>query len=300
MVFTKYSYYKESEKILGNTFGMLVLQDFEAITPNLLARTIETVEGGGLVVLLLKTMTSLKQLYTMTMVRAELVTLPLNAYIEQDTHARYRTSSHHDVVARFNERFILSLGSCDDCLILDDELNVLPISRGKDITAIEEECGKGKEQSQLKELQETLADTKPVSDLIKLAKTVDQAQAILTFVDAIAEKTLSSTVTLTAGRGRGKSAALGLAIAAALAHGYSNIFVTSPSPENLKTLFEFVFKGMDALGYEEHLDYDISQSTNPDFNKAIVRVNVFRQHRQTIQVFSLRNKQSTILFTISS
>ncbi|KAH8977238.1 DUF699-domain-containing protein [Lactarius akahatsu] len=263
----RYTYYKESEKILGNTFGMLVLQDFEAITPNLLARTIETVEGGGLVVLLLKTMTSLKQLYTMTM----------------DSHARYRTSSHHDVIARFNERFILSLGSCDDCLVLDDELNVLPISRGKDITAIEEERGKGKEPSQLKELQETLADTKPVSDLIKLAKTVDQAQAILTFVDAIAEKTLSSTVTLTAGRGRGKSAALGLAIAAALAHGYSNIFVTSPSPENLKTLFEFVFKGMDALGYEEHLDYDISQSTNPDFNKAIVRVNVFRQHRQTIQ-----------------
>jgi tRNA(Met) C34 N-acetyltransferase TmcA len=65
---TPCSYYKESEKILGNTFGMLVLQDFEAITPNLLARTIETVEGGGLVVLLLKTMTSLRQLYTMTMV----------------------------------------------------------------------------------------------------------------------------------------------------------------------------------------------------------------------------------------
>ena len=47
---------------------MLVLQDFEAITPNLLARTIETVEGGGIVVLLLKTMTSLRQLYAMTMV----------------------------------------------------------------------------------------------------------------------------------------------------------------------------------------------------------------------------------------
>lgn len=62
-------YYKETEKILGNTYGMCVLQDFEAITPNLLARTIETVEGGGLVVLMLKTMTSLKQLYTMTMVR---------------------------------------------------------------------------------------------------------------------------------------------------------------------------------------------------------------------------------------
>ena len=69
-VLTEYgfSYYKESHQILGNSYGMCVLQDFEAITPNLLARTIETVEGGGLVVLLLKTMTSLKQLYTMTMV----------------------------------------------------------------------------------------------------------------------------------------------------------------------------------------------------------------------------------------
>ena len=48
---------------------MCVLQDFEAITPNLLARTIETVEGGGLVVIMLKAMKSLRQLYTMTMVR---------------------------------------------------------------------------------------------------------------------------------------------------------------------------------------------------------------------------------------
>lgn len=65
----RYTYYKETEKILGNTYGMCVLQDFEALTPNLLARTIETVEGGGVVVILLKTMKSLKQLYSMTMVR---------------------------------------------------------------------------------------------------------------------------------------------------------------------------------------------------------------------------------------
>ena len=36
--------------------------------------------------------------------------------------------------------------------------------------------------------------------------------------------------------------ALGLAVAGALALGYSNIFVTAPSPENLRTLFEFVTK----------------------------------------------------------
>ncbi|KAJ7048547.1 hypothetical protein C8F01DRAFT_91872 [Mycena amicta] len=38
----------------------------------------------------------------------------------QDVHARYRTASHDSVVACFNERFILSLVSCDDCLFLDD------------------------------------------------------------------------------------------------------------------------------------------------------------------------------------
>ena len=47
--------------MLGNTYGMLVLQDFEALTPNLLARTVETVEGGGVVVLLLSSLDSLTQ-----------------------------------------------------------------------------------------------------------------------------------------------------------------------------------------------------------------------------------------------
>ncbi|CAG8492780.1 10349_t:CDS:10 [Ambispora gerdemannii] len=266
----RYTYYKETHKILGNTFGMCVLQDFEALTPNLLARTIETVEGGGIVVLLLKTMKSLKQLYTLTM----------------DVHARYRTDAHDDVTARFNERFILSLGSCDNCLVVDDELNVLPISAGKNVKPLPLKSSPDEipaQQTELNELKSSLADTQPIGSLVQTAKTLDQAKAVLTFIEAISEKTLRSTVTLTASRGRGKSAALGIAIAAAIAYGYSNIFVTSPSPENLKTLFEFIFKGFDALKYEEHLDYDIVQSTNPDFNKAIVRVNVFRQHRQTIQ-----------------
>jgi N-acetyltransferase 10 len=266
----RYVYYKETDKILGNTYGMCILQDFEAITPNLLARTIETVEGGGLVVLLLKGMTSLKQLYTLSM----------------DIHSRYRTEAHDDVTARFNERFILSLGKCESCLVIDDEMNVLPISGGKNVRALpppDLDQPKSESQKELDSIKEAMQDTQPVGSLVSLAKTVDQAKALETFVDAIAEKTLRSTVALTAARGRGKSAALGVAVAAAVAHGYSNIFITSPSPENLKTLFEFIFKGFDALNYLDHVDYSIIQSTNPDFNKAVVRVNIHRQHRQTIQ-----------------
>jgi N-acetyltransferase 10 len=58
------------------------------MTPNLLARTVETVEGGGIIVVLLKSVASLRQLYTLSM----------------DVHERYRTESHQDVVCRFNER----------------------------------------------------------------------------------------------------------------------------------------------------------------------------------------------------
>lgn len=266
----RYTYYKETDKILGQTFGMCVLQDFEALTPNILAKTIETVEGGGLVIMLLKGMNSLRQLYSLAM----------------DVHTKYRTEAHADVVARFNERFLLSLGRCDSCLVIDDEMNVLPISGGKDVTALPPPDGddaKTDHDIELDGIKDENEDREPVGSLVKLAKTVDQAKALLTFTEAIAEKTLRSTVTLTAARGRGKSAAMGVAVAAAVAYGYSNIFITSPSPENLKTLFEFVFKGFDALGYADHADYSIIQSTNPDFNKAIVRVNIHRQHRQTIQ-----------------
>ncbi|XP_073514881.1 RNA cytidine acetyltransferase [Phyllobates terribilis] len=267
----RYCYYNETHKILGNTYGMCVLQDFEALTPNLLARTVETVEGGGIVILLLRTMASLKQLYTMTM----------------DVHSRFRTEAHQDVVGRFNERFILSLASCKNCMVIDDQLNILPISSHiasiKPLPPKSQDVLPTPEEQELQEVKLSLQDTQPVGVLVENCKTLDQAKAVLKFIEAISEKTLRSTVALTAARGRGKSAALGLAIAGAVAFGYSNIFVTSPSPDNLHTLFEFIFKGFDSLQYQEHLDYEIIQSLNPEFEKAVVRVNVFKEHRQTIQ-----------------
>ena len=121
------------------------------------------------------------------------------------------------------------------------------------------------EDKELKEIKNSLQGVEPAGSIVGATRSVEQvnispnfptifskispkflrifqAKAVMTFIEAISEKSLRSTVTLTAGRGRGKSAALGLAMASAVAFGYSNIFVTSPSPENLKTLFEFVFK----------------------------------------------------------
>lgn len=44
-------------------------QDFQALTPNLIATTIETVQGGGFIILLIRSLSSLTSLYTMVMVR---------------------------------------------------------------------------------------------------------------------------------------------------------------------------------------------------------------------------------------
>nr|XP_016509367.1 PREDICTED: RNA cytidine acetyltransferase 2-like [Nicotiana tabacum] len=157
-----YCLYRDSERILGNTFGMCILQDFEALTPNLLARTIETVEGGGLIVLLIRTLSSLKSLCTMVM----------------DVHDRFRTESHSQATPRFNERFILSLASCESCIVMDDELNILPISSHmKSITAVpvqEDSEGLSEAERELRNLKEQLNEDFPVGPLIRKCCTLDQ------------------------------------------------------------------------------------------------------------------------------
>ena len=189
----KFCYYNETQRILGSTFGMLILQDFEAITPNLLCRTIETVQGGGVIIFLLSNMTSLKQLYTLSM----------------DVHDRYRTEKNKDIEPRFNERFILSLTSCTNVLAVDDELNLLPITdnmknmsiQEKTIDEEEENIFISKREKELNDLKKTLQSKNPIGPLLNLCKTVDQAKAIMLLIDIISEKNPKNTVSLTSGRG---------------------------------------------------------------------------------------------------
>lgn len=263
----RWCYYNETTKILGQTFGMVVLQDFEAINPNLLARTIETVEGGGMVILLLSTLESLQGLHDLTM----------------DAHEKYRTSAHQNVVSRFNRRFILSLSECSACLTLDDKLNVISsIAHSPDLVSE----ARSNSDSQLKTLITSLVDTQPAHALVSCCKTLEQAKAVLQFLQVLADRTsVRSTVALTAARGRGKSAALGLAIAASIGLGYSSVTVTSPAPENLTTCFEFVLKGLSAMHYEQHTDFDIVYAQGT-IGRYISRISIFKDHRQSIRYVS--------------
>lgn len=141
-------------------------KDFEALTPNLLARTIETVEGGGIVVLLLSNLNSLTKLYSMSM----------------DVHSRYRTESHQEVIGRFNERFILTLADCHNCLFMDDELNILPLSSHvrslQPVAPGQEADADGAQGVELRDLRKSLTDTQPAGALIELCRSLDQVRNI--------------------------------------------------------------------------------------------------------------------------
>eukprot|EP00548_Thalassiothrix_antarctica_P008642 CAMPEP_0194154674 /NCGR_PEP_ID=MMETSP0152-20130528/61524_1 /TAXON_ID=1049557 /ORGANISM="Thalassiothrix antarctica, Strain L6-D1" /LENGTH=1114 /DNA_ID=CAMNT_0038860931 /DNA_START=32 /DNA_END=3376 /DNA_ORIENTATION=+ len=275
-------YYRDTHRVLGTTVGMLVLQDFEALTANLLARTIETVEGGGLIIFLLRTVKSLKQLYAMTM----------------DVHSRYRTEAQADLIPRFNERFILSLGKCQNCLVCDDELNVLPLSKsalkklGTDISSSIQKGDAGEvlmeltpDGRELESLKESLVDTPHVGVLVDMAMTIDQAKGMLVVLETLSTNSAKGVIAMTAGRGRGKSAAMGLSLAGAISLGYSQIGVTAPAPENLVAVFDFVVRGLNALKYQEHLDYTLKYNSarGRDETKCVIAVHLHRNHRQVIR-----------------
>jgi N-acetyltransferase 10 len=135
---------------------LLVLQDFEALTPNTLCRTIETVEGGGLVIFLVKTMASLQQLYSITM----------------DVHSRFRTHQFQDVQPRFNERFILSLSTLRCCLFMDDELNLLPVSSQSKLLVDVERSSTA--ETEIQQLVSSLkGGHEIVYSLVSMCRTVD-------------------------------------------------------------------------------------------------------------------------------
>ena len=130
------------------------------------------------------------------------------------------------------------------------------------------------------ELAATLKDVPPAGELVALARTPDQARAILAFIDSLAERRARSVTTLTAPRGRGKSAALGLCLAAAVATGYASIFVTAPAVDNVATVFEFLLKGLEALHYDEKTDYDVLKHRTESGVDVPARVDVFQTNEE--------------------
>lgn len=89
------------------------------------------------------------------------------------------------MVGRFNERFLLSLASCDRCLVVDDQLHILPISSSNLKIEPVEKAIYSESGTELESLKESLKDTQPVSVLVNCCKTIDQVSVSLLNVHSI-------------------------------------------------------------------------------------------------------------------
>ncbi|GIX61623.1 ATPase domain containing protein [Babesia caballi] len=237
----RYCYYKESQKVLGQTFGFLVLQDFEALTPNVLCRTVETVQGGGVIVILLHTMSSLNQLYEISM----------------DIHAKLVSHSHGAIEPRFVKRFIYSLASARNTIVVDDELNVLPIAKMtlSDLSKSRSDKKLSKLKLSLTGGEDDALELKLLTKLSTLCIKHGQLKALITLFNAVSKgaeivQRLNVTTIISA-RGRGKSATIGLFLSAALNMGFRNILIVAPAMENVQTLYSFLESGLQLLGTPE-------------------------------------------------
>ena len=304
ITFAKYS---DTQRVLGKTYDMLILQDYNALTPNILARTVETVAGGGIIVILLQTKSAIEDIYAA-------------ASLKMDYQNSMSRDAFGEVRSRFNVRFMKKIKACRNCIAITDEFDILEgfktdpqidnkhiddpeLDEIRDqlndmIIDFENKINEAGSDAKLKQrLTEEKRENEKVAAIIEKTVTSDQAKTVSKIIETIKDKNLGKIIGITAARGRGKSAALGLSLAAALALGYSNLFVTSPSIQNVASLFEFVVVGLTTLGYKEKEDFDIEESrpTSSKERAYTTRINVHFQGGRRQQLIYIRPHQKEYL-----
>ncbi|EPR79922.1 N-acetyltransferase 10 [Spraguea lophii 42_110] len=216
-----YVNYDEIDTILGNTYNILVIQDFSKCSPNMLAKAVETIEGGGIIIFMLN----------------------------DDELYEYEDKKCKDL---YYNRFIRALKESPSALFLDSEFN--PIER-KLYAHCEEEI----EMEQIEDIKYTeFEENENFKKIINKCITEDQRQCLEKIYSKIYDNR-KAVIGLTADRGRGKSALLGLSLALAIKNGLRRIFVCAPTIQNIKILFSFVIEGLKTLNYVEGADFIVEK-----------------------------------------
>ena len=105
-----------------------------------------------------------------------------DAYIDPNWYDRWHTwSKKYQTVSRFNERFILSLASNKRCVVIDDNLNVLPLSSHvKHVAEVPPKSAESSltpEEEELRSVREKFQDSQPTVSKCNLGSveiTIDQ------------------------------------------------------------------------------------------------------------------------------
>lgn len=201
---------EETSEILGSTWDVMVAYSAHFLTPNSLGRVIETVRGGGVIIL---EGPELDEWYkTISPFHKRLVSPP--SRIDQ-------------VKRRFEKRLVEKLFRHRGIWIIEN--GKVKYESPYPVT------GKGRKRIKLPE------NTKMPSMIYSRAVTQDQI-ALIRSVEHLMTTDKKAVLLSKADRGRGKSSALGIALAGLITGDFNvkKIYVTAPSPANALTLFEFL------------------------------------------------------------
>jgi len=219
--------YEKTDRYLGTTFDVLVLDLNDDLKPNDIGRLVEIVRGGGLIVLLVPEWSSWDS--KLTIFKQKLLVPGFN----EPRHV-------------FIRWFKFTMTSADNVVIYD-------VVRKKVIYA-------GKIARPLETSSRNIVIPKETvfpEELYKLALTQDQVEFLKLVEELFAKpfKAKKIALVVTADRGRGKSCALGIALVGLAIH-YSKfrnkvrILLTAPEPGNVASLFSLAIKAAEALGIE--------------------------------------------------
>ena len=258
-----YCKYDESHRVLGRSYDMVILQDFENLTPNIMAKTIETCRGPGIVLFLVKKLKDLKDIFNISL----------------ESSKRFLTGNYNKSQKNFMNRMVRLMQDSEGFYFLDDSLNVLtpPKTSSKNEAPPENISLLFK-----KTLNDFAAKHELEQKLIESCATMDQARALVSVVDAINSHKQSFSF-LSAARGRGKSATIGMAIALAASLGLANIYISSPSLSNVQTVFEFVKLSLEKLSYKPITDFTVLQTRDEELGSLDSQIVIDTNYRQVIQ-----------------
>ncbi|ESO10552.1 hypothetical protein HELRODRAFT_167054 [Helobdella robusta] len=217
-----------TKTILGQTHNACIFQGLELLTPNIIARCVETVGRGGVILFVLEEHQSFHQL----------------CHLHLEVHDKFRTHWFPDVKPKFMTRFIQSLTRCYSSFAVDDKFNIthlfnndqysskIPPANG-DSTLDVHSCTISYISNELANHGELLN----ISKLIGCCATVDQVTVVLKFFELlkVSANESASLLSLVSGRGRGKSASIGLGLVVAILNGSEDkdyIFIRSCSSDN--------------------------------------------------------------------
>lgn len=249
----EYVIYKESNRILGRTCDMLIMEDFEAVTPNIIASCMETVKGGGIIVLLFNREGTLNDLIS---TKSEMV----------DEYSKDK------VIPRFNRRLFKTLRNSACTIFLDSKLRVM------DLTMVD-----GWQKLKLP-YKDTNLDNLNETPHMSLCKTADQKNVLKECISKLKDIEDYKLI-LTAPRGRGKSVSMGFAVVEAFQQNLTLINLSALFLENVQTIFEFISVGLNAIGYKKMVDYKITYTFEKK-KRLISKIDILKGIKKTVEYIS--------------